>query len=95
MVVKDGVDFDALDGEPVTLIFLIAAPNTEDNVHLDVLSKDVYKRQALRLHSNKSMHTDCKKRSLTRDCLGIALQMQGNTSRDSGRLNCYKNTEGI
>lgn len=39
MVVKNGVDFEALDGEPVTLIFLIAAPNTEDNVHLDVLSK--------------------------------------------------------
>ncbi len=39
MVVKDGVDFDSLDGEPVTLMFLIAAPNTEDNVHLDVLSK--------------------------------------------------------
>ena len=39
MVVKDGVDFEALDGEPVTLIFLIAAPNTKDNVHLDVLSK--------------------------------------------------------
>lgn len=39
MVVKDGVDFDSLDGEPVTLIFLIAAPDTEDNVHLDVLSK--------------------------------------------------------
>lgn len=39
MVVPDGVDFDALDGEPVTLIFLIAAPNTEDNIHLDVLSK--------------------------------------------------------
>ena len=39
MVVKDGVDFDALDGAPVSLIFLIAAPNTEDNVHLDVLSK--------------------------------------------------------
>ena len=39
MVVKEGVDFDSLDGEPVTLIFLIAAPNTEDNVHLDVLSK--------------------------------------------------------
>ena len=27
MVVKGGVDFDALDGEPVSLIFLIAAPN--------------------------------------------------------------------
>ncbi len=39
MVVKGGVDFDSLDGEPVTLMFLIAAPNTEDNIHLDVLSK--------------------------------------------------------
>ncbi len=39
MIVKDGVDFDSLDGEPVTLMFLIAAPNTEDNIHLDVLSK--------------------------------------------------------
>lgn len=39
MVVKDGVDFDSLDDEPVTLMFLIAAPNTEDNIHLDVLSK--------------------------------------------------------
>ena len=39
MVIKDGVDFEALDGEKVNLIFLIAAPNTEDNVHLDVLSK--------------------------------------------------------
>ena len=25
--------------KPVTLLFLIAAPNTEDNIHLDVLSK--------------------------------------------------------
>ena len=39
MVVKDGVEFDSLDGEPVTLMFLIAGPNTEDNIHLDVLSK--------------------------------------------------------
>lgn len=39
MVVKNGVEFDSLDGEPVELIFLIAAPDTEDNVHLDVLSK--------------------------------------------------------
>ena len=39
MVVKDGVDYDSLDGEPVHLIFLIAAPNTEDNVHLEVLSR--------------------------------------------------------
>ena len=39
MVVKNGVDFEALDDAPVTLLFLIAAPNTEDNVHLSVLSK--------------------------------------------------------
>lgn len=39
MVVRDGVEFDSLDGKPVNLMFLIAAPNTEDNVHLDVLSK--------------------------------------------------------
>ncbi len=39
MVIPEGVDFDALDGEKVHLIFLIAAPNTKDNVHLDVLSK--------------------------------------------------------
>ncbi len=39
MVVKEGVDFESLDDEPATLLFLIAAPNTEDNVHLDVLSK--------------------------------------------------------
>ena len=39
MVVPEGVDFDSLDGEKVNLIFLIAAPNTKENVHLDVLSK--------------------------------------------------------
>ncbi|MDO4438910.1 MAG: fructose-specific PTS transporter subunit EIIC [Eubacteriales bacterium] len=39
MVIKDGVDFDSLDDQPVTLLFLIAAPNTKDNVHLEVLSK--------------------------------------------------------
>lgn len=39
MVIKNGVDFQSLDDEPVTLIFLIAAPNTKENVHLDVLGK--------------------------------------------------------
>ena len=39
MVVPNGVEFDSLDGQPVKLIFLIAAPNTKDNVHLDVLSR--------------------------------------------------------
>ena len=39
MIVRDGVDYDSLDGEPVRMIFLIAAPNTEDNIHLTVLSR--------------------------------------------------------
>lgn len=39
MVIREGTEFDSLDGEPVYLIFLIAAPNTKENVHLDVLSK--------------------------------------------------------
>ena len=39
MRVAGGVDFQSLDGEKADLIFLIAAPNTKDNVHLDVLSK--------------------------------------------------------
>ena len=39
MVIPGGVEFDSLDGEPVHLLFLIAAPETEDNVHLEVLSR--------------------------------------------------------
>lgn len=39
MVIKDGVDFDSLDGEKVNLLFLIAAPDSEDNVHLEVLAR--------------------------------------------------------
>ena len=39
MVIPDGVEFNALDGKPVKLLFLIAAPNTKENVHLDVLSR--------------------------------------------------------
>ncbi|NLH91978.1 MAG: PTS transporter subunit EIIA [Atopobium sp.] len=39
MTVPGGVDFGSLDGNPTTLVFLIAAPNTDDNVHLQVLSR--------------------------------------------------------
>lgn len=38
-VIPDGVDYDSLDGKPVDLLFLIAAPDTKDNIHLDVLSR--------------------------------------------------------
>ena len=39
MVIPDGVDFNSLDGKPVKLLFLIAAPNSKDNLYLEVLSR--------------------------------------------------------
>ncbi|MCQ2792442.1 MAG: fructose-specific PTS transporter subunit EIIC [Bacilli bacterium] len=39
LVIRDGVDYAALDGEKVNLLFLIAAPESKDNVHLDVLAR--------------------------------------------------------
>ena len=39
IVIPNGVDFEALDEKPVKLLFLIAAPNTKENVHLEVLSR--------------------------------------------------------
>ena len=39
MVVKDGVDYDSLDGEPAKLFFMIAAPKEADNLHLEVLAR--------------------------------------------------------
>lgn len=39
MTVPNGVDYDAPDGEPSDLFFMIAAPDTKDNVHLEVLSR--------------------------------------------------------
>ena len=37
-VLPKGVEFEALDGKKVNLIFLIAAPENQDNAHLEVLS---------------------------------------------------------
>lgn len=39
MVVKDGVDYDSLDGAPAHLFFMIAAPDGENNLHLEVLAR--------------------------------------------------------
>ena len=37
MTIKEGTDFESLDGTPAKIIFLIAAPNTSDNVHPSLL----------------------------------------------------------
>ncbi|CZQ91464.1 PTS system, fructose-specific IIC component [Trichococcus ilyis] len=39
MVVKNGVDFDSLDGKPAYLFFMIAASENENNLHLDALAR--------------------------------------------------------
>lgn len=39
MVVNDGVDYDSLDGQPAKLFFMIAAPDGENNLHLEVLAR--------------------------------------------------------
>jgi len=39
MTVPDGVDYDALDGQPSNLFFMIAAPEKGGDVHLEVLSR--------------------------------------------------------
>ena len=39
ITVKNGVDYDAPDGQDVKLCFIIAAPKTGDNLHLQALAK--------------------------------------------------------
>ena len=39
MVVKDGMDFAALDGKPSRLFFMIAAPDSANDLHIQLLSK--------------------------------------------------------
>lgn len=39
MVLTNGIDYDSLDGEPAKLFFMIAAPEGENNLHLDVLAR--------------------------------------------------------
>lgn len=36
---EKGIDYNSLDGEPTTLIFMIAAPENATNSHIDTLSK--------------------------------------------------------
>lgn len=65
MIVRAGVDYDALDDEPVHMIFLIAAPNTKDNIHLDVLGRlsmllmDEKFREDLMQASSVEEYLDC------------------------------------
>lgn len=39
MVCKDGTEYEAMDGQPVNLIFAIAVPDNSDDTHLELLSR--------------------------------------------------------
>lgn len=81
MVIKDGVDFEALDDQPVHLIFLIAAPNTADNIHLEVLSRLSV------LLMNEKFNTDLKSATTKEEFLEIINRNEnakfGNEKEDS------------
>ncbi|MBA5851553.1 PTS sugar transporter subunit IIA [Clostridium sp. cel8] len=47
-IIKDGVDYDSIDGKPVKLIFMIAVNDSQSDLHL----------QALASISRKLMHED-------------------------------------
>lgn len=60
MVLPDGVDYQSLDGEATRLIFLIAAPDTAQNIHLDVLGRlsvllmdDAFRQRLLRARNKR------------------------------------------
>lgn len=36
---KNSIEWDSLDGKPVNYVIMLAAPDTEDNVHLRILSQ--------------------------------------------------------
>jgi PTS system fructose-specific IIC component len=38
-ICKNGVDYDSLDGQPANLFFMIAVPDNNDNLHLEVLAR--------------------------------------------------------
>ncbi|NSB15620.1 PTS fructose transporter subunit IIABC [Clostridium beijerinckii] len=38
-ICKKGVDYDSLDGQPAHLFFMIAVPDNNDNLHLEVLAR--------------------------------------------------------
>ena len=71
----------------IKYIFIILC-STEIVYILQHIAPNYHYYSVSRLHSSKSMYTDCKNRSLAHGCLGIVLHLQGAASRDSKRLNC-------
>lgn len=64
MVIPDGVDYDSLDGQPVNLLFLIAAPE-DGNVHLEVLA------QLSRMLMNEDLSSALKKAKTPEEFLDL------------------------
>ncbi|MDR2071212.1 MAG: PTS sugar transporter subunit IIA [Treponema sp.] len=64
-VSKTGVDYDALDGKPVYLLFLILAPEKDAEKHLKVL------KRLAELLDNPQFYTDLVAQNTPQDACGI------------------------
>jgi PTS system fructose-specific IIC component/PTS system nitrogen regulatory IIA component len=62
---KRGVDYDALDGNPVYLLFLILAPEKDAEKHLQVL------KRLAELLDNPQFYTDLAAQHTAQDAYGI------------------------
>jgi PTS system fructose-specific IIC component/PTS system nitrogen regulatory IIA component len=62
---KTGVDYDALDGKPVYLLFLILTPEKEAEKHLQVL------KRLAELLDNPQFYTDLVAQNTAQDAYGI------------------------
>ncbi len=76
MVVKNGVDFDSLDGKPAYLFFMIAASENENNLHLDALARlsamlmdEVFRKRLMQAETKKEFLTliDEKESAIAKD----------------------------
>ena len=56
----DGVEFDALDGEPVRLCFLLVGPETDAGAHVKALSRiaRVVRRESVRERLNQAKDSE-------------------------------------
>lgn len=106
MVIPNGVDFNSLDGKPIKLLFLIAAPNNKDNVHLEVLSRlstllmdEKFRKELLNAKSKdeflKIIDQAEKEKSNEKKAEEESYELLGITACPTGIAHTYMAAEGL
>ena len=70
---KDRVDFDAIDGEPVDLIFALVVPDEQNDQHLEALSA------IASLMEQPAIRDKLRAADSSRDLYDLAVSSSGNT----------------